>query len=541
MLNFFLIRIKKVFIYIIYNLILQNFSKDYLNSKNIFSIKLKKNTYIKFLIKCLIKKKIRIKKFKFFYIFLVTIIYEISASCWSQKKQVFINNKVNKFELYKLFKSLSFLLPTGFVIKIFEKKNIFIFNKNNNFGGIIKILLTNNKNLFNDIKSREKYKYLIFFQDILNCGIYKNTNDKNVKNYKLINSAKFNNKLINLKQLKNGVIIKKIFYKKNYFKFFYKKFIYSRYNSYFKKKIKFKFYNLNKSIICSLKQTVVRGHGLIVIKKKILRESLDNCWYDKYNLNFNRYKIDRHVNDTCIILPTGVNVLGHFIFESLIRLYYVRNYKNIKIIINENISNSLIDLILNYKIRRNQILIKPLKENWKIKNLIFPSLGYLEISKPESNFLSIIKKNKAIKYQKYYEKIYISRRDSSNSRNLINEIEIEDFLRSIGYKIILASKLSISDKISFLSNAKIIITPLGSGIQNVYFCKRIKAKILLIGTERYFHQKYFLELSYLKKINLYFICAKELSSFDYDYGYLHSSFYLDLKAFKQSLIKLKDY
>jgi hypothetical protein len=96
MLNFFLVRIKKVFIYIKYNLILQNFSKDYLTSKNIFSTNPKKNSYIKFLIKCLIKKKIRIQKFKFFYICLISIIYEISASCWSLKKQVFINNKVNE-------------------------------------------------------------------------------------------------------------------------------------------------------------------------------------------------------------------------------------------------------------------------------------------------------------------------------------------------------------------------------------------------------------------------------------------------------------
>ena len=85
----------------------------------------------------------------------------------------------------------------------------------------------------------------------------------------------------------------------------------------------------------------------------------------------------------------------------------------------------------------------------------------------------------------------------------------------------------VEKKIKLFTNAKIIITPLGAGIQNLYFCKNIKAKVLLIGTNRYFQQKYFLQLSYCKKIKLYFIQALELTSFSNDYGFLHSSFYVN--------------
>ena len=49
--------------------------------------------------------------------------------------------------------------------------------------------------------------------------------------------------------------------------------------------------------------------------------------------------------------------------------------------------------------KKNQILIKPISETWKIKELIFPSLSYFEISQNESNFLSS-KIKKKIRFQK---------------------------------------------------------------------------------------------------------------------------------------------
>ena len=191
--------------------------------------------------------------------------------------------------------------------------------------------------------------------------------------------------------------------------------------------------------------------------------------------------------------------------------------------------------MLSYGFKKKQILIKPVSENWKIKELIFPSLSYFELSQDESNFLSNASKKYKFLNKNIYDKIYISRRDATDSRNLINELEVENFMRSEGYKIIWLSKLSLKKKIEILSGAKVIITPLGAGIQNLYFCKNINAKVLLLGTRRYFHQKYFLQLSFFKKIKLYFIESIELTSWSRDYGYLHSSFYLDLKFLKPAL------
>ncbi len=119
----------------------------------------------------------------------------------------------------------------------------------------------------------------------------------------------------------------------------------------------------------------MRYHGLIFIKNKILKESLEQSSRDDGSFckddSVLDYKVDRNVNSQCIVLPTGINSLAHYLFELITRLFYVKNKKNIKIIINDKISKDNIDILLNYGIKKNQILIKPILENWKIKELIF--------------------------------------------------------------------------------------------------------------------------------------------------------------------------
>lgn len=536
-----LIFIKKILNFIIYNCITYNLSKNYITLDKLLSYRLSELSYSQFLIRNLIKKKIKLKKFKIIYIYLFTILYELSASCWNLKRYVLIKNEIEKLNLKKLFISLSYLLPTGFPIKIYEKSGMYNSNIKSKFTQSVRILLTSNHNTFEQTKKKNIFNYIIFYSNNFNFKIFRN----NLTEVKAINNLFINkilnNNLVSLNQLKSNIIVNKIFIKKNFFIFVYKKFIYNFLNSNFIRNKKFRIYSRNVSTINIIKDVVLRYHGLIFINNKILNESIKDSWYDNNYLGSSDildYKIDRNINDQCLVLSTGTNSLGHYLFESIIKLYYVKNNKDIKIIINNKISKDVIEILLSYGFKKHQILIKPIFENWRIKELVFPSLAYFEMSKQESNFLSRIDKKSIYKIKNLYDKIYISRRDATDSRNLINEIEIEEFLKSQGYKIILTSNVSLNDKIEILSNAKIIITPVGAGIHNVYFCKRIKAKVILIGTQRYFHQKYFLQLSYFKKIQLYFLQSAEVLSFTRDFGYLHSSFYLDLKILKEAIKKL---
>jgi hypothetical protein len=536
-----LIFIKKILNFIIYNCIAYNISKNYITLDKLLSYRLSELSYSRFLIKNLIKKKIKLKKFKLIYIYLFTILYELSASCWNLKRHVLIKNEIEKLNLIKLFISLNYLLPTGFPIKIYEKSKMYNSNIKSKFTQSVRILLTSNHNTFEQTKKKNIFNYIIYYSNNFDFKIFRN----NLSEVKVINNLFINkildNNLVSLNQLKSNIIVNKIFIKKNFFIFVYKEFIYNFLNSNFIRNKKFRIYSRNVSTINIIKDVVLRYHGLIFVNNKILNESIKDSWYDNNYLgspDILDYKIDQNINDQCLVLSTGTNSLGHYLFESIIKLYYVKNNNNIKIIINNKISKDIIEILLSYGFKKNQILIKPIFENWRIKELVLPSLAYFEMSKQESNFLSRIDKKSTYKIKNFYDKIYISRRDATDSRNLINEIEIEEFLKSQGYKIILTSDIRLNDKIEILSNAKIIITPVGAGIHNVYFCKRIKAKVILIGTKRYFHQKYFLQLSYFKKIKLYFVQSAEILSFTRDFGYLHSSFYLDLKILKEAIKKL---
>jgi capsular polysaccharide biosynthesis protein len=194
-------------------------------------------------------------------------------------------------------------------------------------------------------------------------------------------------------------------------------------------------------------------------------------------------------------------------------------------------------ILLAYGIKNNQIIKKPTFETWKIKKLIFPSINWFEISKKESIYLSnkIVRKN--FNKNNNFKKIYISRRDARDNRNLINEKEIEKYLANKGFKIIQASQLNIHQKINILENAEIIISTFGSALSNFFFCKNIKAKVILIGTKRFFIRD-FLQFSFLKNIQLYFLNANEIPSYSKQWEYQVSSFFLEEKNLENLLKKI---
>jgi capsular polysaccharide biosynthesis protein len=134
----------------------------------------------------------------------------------------------------------------------------------------------------------------------------------------------------------------------------------------------------------------------------------------------------------------------------------------------------------------------------------------------------------------WLKKIYISRTDAKENRNLINEKEIENYLSKKGFKIIIASKLSLYEKINIIENAEVVITTLGSALYNFLFCKNIKAKVVLIGTKRFLIRD-FLQFSYLKNIQLFFLKATEIPSYSKQWQYQVSSFFIEIKKLKEGL------
>lgn len=68
-----------------------------------------------------------------------------------------------------------------------------------------------------------------------------------------------------------------------------------------------------------------------------------------------------------------------------------------------------------------------------------------------------------------FERIYISREDA-HYRNVLNEDEVMHVLARYGFKKVVLSHLSLSEKINMFASTKIVVSALGSGLVHLLFC-----------------------------------------------------------------------
>jgi hypothetical protein len=539
--------IKNIIKKILYNNITHFYQEKYINYRNIknnFYYKkkiFKKKDYIYFLIKKTRQYNISDRILKKIYISVYTIIHELSADCSQRNIGVIIENHLQNLTLKSLIKIFKNSLPTGFNIELKEKNNsIFLIQKNKDVKNKYKILINYKKRVIN-------HDYLIF-------NIIINKNKKNIKSIEKIKPQKkvickyqknneqfysnisYHKKIIKSYNRFLKSQIKKFTVKKEMF-FFCSYSIVTKSNIINKKKIYFNKNNFNKVLIVN--NAIISYRGLIAVNDFLIKESINHSiWDNNFKIKQNVIsipKVTKIIDSKAILFPTASNNIAHYTHESLIRLMYVKNIHEYKIIVFDRLSDYLREILLALGINNKQILQKKIYESWQIKELLFPIIPWFEVSKKESKFLSnsiINKKNTLLNHK--YEKIYISRQDNTENRNLINEKELELFLQSQGFKIIIASKLSIYEKINIFEKAKIIITPLGSAIHNFMFCKNISAKIIMIGTSKYFI-KDFIQYAYLKNLKIYFLEANEIPSYTKAWQYNHSSFFLNLDTLNKAL------
>jgi hypothetical protein len=534
--------IKKITNKILCNEVTHFYNQKYITYKNIkndFYIKKKifnKNDYLHFLLKKTRENNIKDKLLKKIFIFIYTIVHELSAECSHKKYGILIENKINNLEIKRLTKIFKKTLPTGFNIKLKEKNSTeFIFYKHENKNNYFKIIIstkeikeTINFRIYNLIVNTKEKKIL----QIKKLNAIKNTIINNdYKKIKKKSEFNFHKKTVKpLSKINDGTIQKYVVKKEKFFICNYK--IFNQKNCLEFIKINKIFFNKkNHNEVLIIKNATISYRGLISVNNYVIKESINHSiWDQNFKIESDKIlipKVTKKINDKVIIFPTANSSLGHYVLESINRLYYLKNINEYKIIVHENLPDYLFKILLILGIKKKQILKKNLNESWEIKELLFPIIPWFEISKDEVNFLGslpkLINKNST---KVSYDKIYISRADARDNRNLINEKEIENYLKSKGFKILLASKLNINNKIQIFSKAKIIITPLGSAIHNFLFCKKVNAKVVFIGTKKYFIKDY-IQYAFLKKLNLHFIEATEIPSYTNAWQYNHSSFFLN--------------
>jgi len=171
-------------------------------------------------------------------------------------------------------------------------------------------------------------------------------------------------------------------------------------------------------------------------------------------------------NDTCVIGSSPGNNYFANLIHFLPRIFF-ENENQVKIAVHRSLSKKFISF---------------LEYLYSFKN-IKPTFSYLDddVYKFEKskipqflNTLSSIKLLQSIRdiipnKKRDFDKIYI-RREDANYRVILNEADLIDKLKKNGFYVINTSQYEILDQISFFLNAKVVLSPYGSGLTNIVFC-----------------------------------------------------------------------
>ncbi len=190
----------------------------------------------------------------------------------------------------------------------------------------------------------------------------------------------------------------------------------------------------------------------------------------------------RQISDKAIFCGNLSNHFGHFILESLARIWYVKKNPKLKIIWTTNKKKyshwqeEILDLL---GIKNEPVFINV---PTKISTLILPSPGYIiqtYFAKRQVLALGEISPQKTIQGKK----LYISRAKLVNGGGggYSNEKELEKLLMEKGWKIFHPQEHSIRTQLNELSSSEVVLGIEGSAFHLLIFFQRIKSKIFTIA------------------------------------------------------------
>ena len=288
-----------------------------------------------------------------------------------------------------------------------------------------------------------------------------------------------------------------------------------------------------KAHLCFFKNArVVNENGVIISSdNKVFADFAHET--DKPNVYehkvFKSYIDKPQIRKECLatITCTANTNYFHWIFENLPRLKLL-----------EDVIDEIDYLIVPYNLKKFHLetlnlLGFPEEKLLKIKdgshllceNLYVPSIPVYGMSKWACDFLreSFIPEDVA----EPHRLIYISRNDALY-RRIINEWEVEEYLRSIGFEIVQMSKLPFLEQVRICAEARIVVGPHGAGLGNFVFCQNTKILEILHSsyTPSFFHVAKYYENEYY-----YLLREDEPGNATPPWG----DFKVDMKEFKETL------
>ena len=145
------------------------------------------------------------------------------------------------------------------------------------------------------------------------------------------------------------------------------------------------------------------------------------------------------------------------------RIFFAKD-SEINLAIHRNSSNKFRNFIINM-CDQMKIKIKFIFLDDKFYKFIDSQMPQFLNKNDSFNILNTLRKQNTTKN----ERIYISRYNA-NYRNLINESDVINKLKNIGFRVVDLNNLEIDEQIELFSNAKVIVSPTGSSLTNIVFC-----------------------------------------------------------------------
>ena len=217
-------------------------------------------------------------------------------------------------------------------------------------------------------------------------------------------------------------------------------------------------------------------------------------FFQNFNNNLENFK---ELKNIFVLGSSAANNYYSNLLQFLPRIFFLKK-NNIKIAIHRNSSTKFrefINLILISK-KINFSFVYLDDGFYKFTNSEIPQ--FFSLSKSIRILKDLLKPKKSEVEDK---KIYVTREDSTY-RKIVNEADILPILRSRGYKVINPQLYNIDEQIRIFSQAEKIISPHGSNLSNIIFCKP-GTEIYEIGPEfnsnfeKFFENRY----KYLAEVN----------------------------------------
>lgn len=166
----------------------------------------------------------------------------------------------------------------------------------------------------------------------------------------------------------------------------------------------------------------------------------------------------------------------HWMFDCLPRLFLLEGYmNNIKLfIVPFDLQKFHIETLNLFNISEDKLIKIKDGDHYICERLYVPSFVGTSGEMPEwaCKFLrsKFLRPDNAIIPSRF---IYISRKDAPY-RKVLNEDEVEHYLKNIGFEIMLMSTYSFEEQVRICSEAKVVVASHGAGLSNTVFCNNAK-------------------------------------------------------------------